>query len=365
MKRKLDFKILLLILFFSINLLANESGSGLQNLNNTAFGYHAINTSSCELFKFKLGTPSTVTVIGTIKPNFFSVGDWANPTGVWNFYVAETNGTNAVFQVDTTTGAVTNLGNITGILPGHSITLMEWDHTTNKFFIVSATSSFSSSQLYSLNWTTKALTTIGASNTTCPGITVGGFNRTGILFVIDHISGNIYRINKTNGMSTFVGHSGFTTSITDEGAFDRSDWKFYCATSSILRQLDSNFNGATQIGSFPFTNSVVSVMCVVSFPFTSINQTSSEILNSYSLFQNYPNPFNPSTIIRFKIKDSGFTSLKIYDILGKEVATLVNEKLQPGEYEIEFDGSDYSSGVYFYKFEAGDFSETKKMILIK
>ena len=94
------------------------------------------------------------------------------------------------------------------------------------------------------------------------------------------------------------------------------------------------------------------------------NISSSEPV-SYSLSQNYPNPFNPNSTIKFKIKDSKFVSLKVYDEMGREVTSLVNEKLQPGEYEVKFDGSNLASGMYYYRLNAGDFSETKKMILIK
>jgi photosystem II stability/assembly factor-like uncharacterized protein len=103
-----------------------------------------------------------------------------------------------------------------------------------------------------------------------------------------------------------------------------------------------------------------------------VNNISSEVPNKYSLYQNYPNPFNPSTIIRFKIKDSRFVTLKIYDILGKEITTLVNENLKVGIYETTFDGSGLTSGIYFYKLEVadptgrtGNFIETKKMLMIK
>lgn len=98
---------------------------------------------------------------------------------------------------------------------------------------------------------------------------------------------------------------------------------------------------------------------------TGINNISTEIPEKYFLAQNYPNPFNPSSNIKFKIKDSKFVTLKVFDGAGKEVATLVNENLQAGEYEAKFDGSALSSGVYFYKLTAGNFSETKKMVLIK
>lgn len=95
-----------------------------------------------------------------------------------------------------------------------------------------------------------------------------------------------------------------------------------------------------------------------------INQNQN-IVNNYILFQNYPNPFNLSSNIKYQISKSDFVNLKIYDIVGKEIATLVNEKQSPGTYEVSFDGTNYPSGVYFYKLIAGDYSETKKMVLIK
>jgi hypothetical protein len=85
----------------------------------------------------------------------------------------------------------------------------------------------------------------------------------------------------------------------------------------------------------------------------------------YSLKQNYPNPFNPTTSISFSIPSFAFTSLKVYDILGNEVATLVNEEKQAGTYEVRFDASNLSSGVYLYRLQAKDFTELKKMILLR
>jgi len=102
-----------------------------------------------------------------------------------------------------------------------------------------------------------------------------------------------------------------------------------------------------------------------------IKKISSEVPVEFSLSQNYPNPFNPGTKIKFDIgSDSRFrgndnVTLKIFDILGREVVTLVNEQLQPGTYEADFDGSNYTSGVYFYELTAGEFRDTKKMIIIK
>jgi photosystem II stability/assembly factor-like uncharacterized protein len=97
----------------------------------------------------------------------------------------------------------------------------------------------------------------------------------------------------------------------------------------------------------------------------SVNQISSEIPSKFELAQNYPNPFNPTTSIKFALPKSGFVSLKVYDIAGKEVATLVNEQLTAGTYEHNFNASALSSGVYFYRIDAGNFTEIKKMILVK
>jgi hypothetical protein len=85
----------------------------------------------------------------------------------------------------------------------------------------------------------------------------------------------------------------------------------------------------------------------------------------YILSQNYPNPFNPMTIIKYSIPKLSFVTLKIFDVLGREVATLVNQEKPLGRYGIEFDGSELTSGIYFYQLKTGDFIETKKMLLIK
>jgi hypothetical protein len=87
--------------------------------------------------------------------------------------------------------------------------------------------------------------------------------------------------------------------------------------------------------------------------------------NSYNLAQNYPNPFNPVTTIKYSIPESGNVSLKVYDILGNEVASLVNEEKTRGVHSVTFDASDLSSGVYFYKIHSGSLTSTKKMLLLK
>ncbi len=98
---------------------------------------------------------------------------------------------------------------------------------------------------------------------------------------------------------------------------------------------------------------------------TSVGNTDNLLPQKFSLYQNYPNPFNPSTSIEFTLPKPEYVKLKVYNILGKEVATLVAKKLNQGNHTYQFDGSNLASGVYYYQLEAGDFMEVKKMILLK
>ena len=100
-------------------------------------------------------------------------------------------------------------------------------------------------------------------------------------------------------------------------------------------------------------------------PVIGIRPISSEVVTNYSLGQNYPNPFNPSTKINLQIVKNGLVKLSVYDILGREVRQLVNQNLQSGAYQVDFDASDLPSGIYFYVLSAADYTETKKMILLK
>jgi hypothetical protein len=98
---------------------------------------------------------------------------------------------------------------------------------------------------------------------------------------------------------------------------------------------------------------------------TSVEYVDTAVPASYALYQNYPNPFNPATSIQYSIPQAEFVTLKIYDILGKEVKTLVHEYRQPGIYRVSFEGGNLSSGVYLYKVTAGPFTNVKRMILVR
>lgn len=160
------------------------------------------------------------------------------------------------------------------------------------------------------------------------------------------LAGNIY-INGNGGVfkSTNDGLSFTNTGITASGNQIVSHGnKMYAATT-----------GSTTGGVWIYTDTTL----------TSVTPVSTGIPENFELKQNYPNPFNPVTKIEFSVPVAEFITLKIFDIMGREIRTLVNEKLQPGTYEKSFDGSQLTSGVYFYKIAIGDFVSTKKMLLVR
>ncbi|MCU0372421.1 MAG: C25 family cysteine peptidase, partial [Ignavibacteria bacterium] len=127
----------------------------------------------------------------------------------------------------------------------------------------------------------------------------------------------------------------------------------------------SSGNGCTDITSPGSSYTALPNIMLVINTMTGTQHVSTELPKEYSLMQNYPNPFNPVTKINFALPKQGFVSLKIYDVLGREVSTLVNEVRQAGAYSVDFDASHLSSGVYFYRLESGSFSDIKRMILVK
>ena len=178
----------------------------------------------------------------------------------------------------------------------------------------------------------------------------------------------IYKIDVNTGDTTFVGQTGFNVT-TNDLAFDENGTLYGIKGTGSqvcdLFTIDVSTGVGTIVGS-----TGLRALTGLAYAETGIVGVNPErningLPDNFALLQNYPNPFNPSTKIRFQIAETVLVSLKVYDILGKEVKTLVNEELQPGIYNTEFDASALASGIYFYKLKAGSFVETKKMLLIK
>jgi Secretion system C-terminal sorting domain len=127
---------------------------------------------------------------------------------------------------------------------------------------------------------------------------------------------------------------------------------------------DGTANVQLQIGTFRNPDDRTTLDFVATTNTTSVENDNDQP-GEFFLSQNYPNPFNPSTNIKFGFQEAGFVTLKIYDVLGNEIAVLVNEYKQAGNYEVNFNGVQLASGTYLYTLTAGKFSETRKMILEK
>ncbi|MBI5021983.1 MAG: T9SS type A sorting domain-containing protein [Ignavibacteriales bacterium] len=99
--------------------------------------------------------------------------------------------------------------------------------------------------------------------------------------------------------------------------------------------------------------------------FVGVNAGVTDESRRFGLSQNYPNPFNPLTVIRYQLPISGWVTMKVYDVIGRDVVTLVNEFKKIGSYEVKYDGTKLPAGVYFYRLISGNYSKTKKLVLLK
>lgn len=166
-----------------------------------------------------------------------------------------------------------------------------------------------------------------------------------------------------NNGTVWVGHE------TGVASYDGSTWTYYNSSNSPLPEYDGTTQLVYDIQVDENNNKYFLTLFggVYIYNESVINDRESEdaIPNKFKLSQNYPNPFNPSTTISYSIPEASKVSLKVYDILGKEVAELINTEKPAGTYDVNFDAYNLSSGVYFYTIKAGKFIQTKKMVLMR
>ncbi len=179
-----------------------------------------------------------------------------------------------------------------------------------------------------------------------------------------------------NGHVFWAGYTQFADSA-NAGAYNKViDANQWIAEGSLLK--NNQVYGTVQFSSLPIGDSYGPVLIcklgdgsdillhnLISPFITDVQEDDLKIPQEYSLEQNYPNPFNPTTTINYSIPDQTHVSLKVFDVLGRELEVLVNKEQPQGNYEVEFNASSLTSGVYFYKIEAGDFVDTKKMVLLR
>jgi hypothetical protein len=161
----------------------------------------------------------------------------------------------------------------------------------------------------------------------------------------------IIEIQKDN-LLLATGHGFFETNDNGQNWIKRNDNLSNSNISIVNITYEGLLYAVTDNGLFVSSNNVTSV-------------SKNDIPTQFLLQQNYPNPFNPKTTINFSIPQAGFVTIKIYDILGKEIATLINENKNAGYYKVNFDASSLTSGVYIYRITSNNFVQSKKMLLMK
>ena len=175
-------------------------------------------------------------------------------------------------------------------------------------------------------------------------------------------TGKVSEIIETRNGSLFITCYDYYT-LNNGGVFKKSGSTWQNLTFDLINRniIATCFN---ENGQMLVSTSGSGIMRSIE-PVIGINNITSFISDDYNLFQNYPNPFNPVTNIQFSLPKDNFVTLKIYNVSGEELYTLVNEHKSAGTYQVPFDGNDLSSGIYFYKLSAGRYAQTRKMTLIK
>ncbi len=211
-----------------------------------------------------------------------------------------------------------------------------------------------------------------------------GFYKYDYFTAAQYINDNMY-IFSSFCWNDFISDTSFgKVRLTDSSGNIIISRNFYSNTSIIFRSIiKTNNNDIILAGSTKTVRNDDFLICRIDSLLQGgtigVKTICDEIPQHFVLYQNYPNPFNPITKIKFSIptplsppfakggrtQSGGFVTLKIYDILGREIVVLVNEKKQAGTYEVEWDASNYPSGIYFYRLTAGEYTECKKMVLIK
>jgi len=466
------FLVLLLMSFFSDTAFSLDNGKNIGKAihphYNSNFSLTGISGSSFTFCRYAYYYDATTSMIGRssfggncpggdlaswVPPSFPSAGVEG---GNGNFYILCAGPPVVLCQLDTSTGAVNIIGQITGMGVNVSANGMAYDPVNDSYYLCGYTES--SNNLYNLDINTLAATLvsgIGSSN----GIMIAiAIDSNGVGYGYETINdNNAYTFDPVTGSSSLLGPIGFNANYGQDMDIDRATGVIYLAAfnmdnlSGELRTMDPNTGMTTllyqlgdQFSVFEFDNGFSitpveltsfaaeingrdvklswatatetnnkgfeverksedsqyrGIAFIEGYGTTAIQQQyifvdknisvsdyfyrlkqidfngawaySKEVevdvntpLNFF-LSQNYPNPFNPVTTINYSIPKRSIVTLKIYDILGEEVATLVNEEKLPGLYEIKFDGGNLSSGVYIYRLTADDFFSSKKFTLLK
>ncbi|MBS1515993.1 MAG: T9SS type A sorting domain-containing protein [Bacteroidetes bacterium] len=328
-----------------------------------------------------IGNPSGINVTfpsGNVISNFSGSGSAAVnvsstagvPAGIYQVVITGTNGSGVshktvinynVGKSFVTTGA--NKPNLTFSVDGSPYSasqLFTWDLNSNHTLSTTSPQVFSTTQYVFQNWSngSSQLSQTVNINTSTTNYTAN--------FKTQH------------KLTASVNPAGISVTIPNGNQY----WDENSSVSLSVSATQVQFNGKTYYfqkwlgggtNSYTGTNSTANLtmsnpinqIAIYDTINTAISGIGTEIPEKYNLYQNYPNPFNPATNIRFDLPSSSFTSLKVFDINGREVADLISQKLAAGKYEYAFNAASLASGVYYFKLVSGDFTQIKKMMLVK
>lgn len=366
-----------------------DSGKIIKTTNSGLNWFSQTLSSSKNLRCITFSTLNTGFMVGDSGATFMSTNNGIN----WNDISFQTESLNNIFFVNDSvgyTGGIKLYKTINGGTNWNEIGSSTISYTRTINFIDELTGWIAGGVIGTINEALVKTTNGGESwSRQSPGGGVPSLIRS--VFFIDSLNGwvgspysngfipTVYRstnggINWTETATGGVSNAIFFTSINQGWCVGESGHIFHTSNAGLSWSNQVPFN-QTQINySVYFTDSLTGwcvgdsgrILKTTTGGLTYIGNLGTEIPDEYFLSQNYPNPFNPTTVINYELRAVSFASLKIYDVLGNEVATLVNEKKSAGTYEVEFDGSHISSGIYFYRLEVdGDIIDTKRMVLLK
>jgi hypothetical protein len=351
-----------LVLVLSLSLILNAQNSNPFASNNAFSLKDSIGNS---LKKFNMSPPYNLVSINSNTTYEKFTLEFGAP-GYLYFVYWPSSFQLQFYRIDTASGVVTQISTTPYLVGSAHVGFeMSWDRTSNKMYFIYGAG------IYTINVYTGVFTFVDTLNPpSVAGVYGVSINNSGSMFGFSS-SHKFVRINKFTGDITPVDTFTLNPAYVKGSDFDPLTNNMYIlyknGSNTDVYKVDTANGHTTLTGTFAYS---LTRLAIAGGTYIGINQTGTEVPSEFKLMQNYPNPFNPSTNIRFSIPKSEYVNITIYDMLGREAAVLVNEKLSQGNYEVDWNArhggsSTFPSGVYIYRMSSGNFNETKTMVLVK
>jgi hypothetical protein len=319
------------------------SQSPLINIQTNSFSYPSVNTFATDSISFPFTVAGNAPNNGAIKATLKIKQNDTNTVYIKDIYVVVGGGN--ILLLDSAENGISRWTAAGG-----------WGVTTSQFYSPSNCFADSPTGNYT-NTTTRSLTLTNSINVSASPVLILSYWYKHTIDTLDNAYVEVSPDNGTTWQSAKFYNK--TVSTWTKEVIDITDLAGGSASMKLRFSLVSN-------GTIVADGIYIDNIKLTSYNSTPTGITvNNEIPGQFSLSQNYPNPFNPVTVINYSIPAGNNVTLKVYNIIGKEVMTLVNERQNAGNYSVTFDGGSLSSGMYYYKMESGNFMDTKKMILIK